>query len=272
MKYTDSQYEEILHQCKEDHALKLIDLKSNRYIIGKFSDFGTRRRFSKDWMDFVVKSYASEDLGKTKFVGTSNVALAMKYDLTPVGTNAHEWYMAAQGIDKVSLAHTNAYMLGAWIDEYKGDLGTALTDCLGSDHFLKDFDLFHTKLWDGLRNDSGNPFEWGDKMLNHYKKMRVDPKTKTLLFSNALDFKLASGLHDYFKDKCNDAYGIGTYLTGAQKFKSSWGESIEPLNIVIKMVECNGKPVAKLSDDLGKGMCDDDEYVKYLSETIRMGR
>jgi len=193
-----------------------------------------------------------------------------QYGLKAVGTNAHQWYMAGQGLGYVPLSHTNAFMLDAWVKEYRGENGMALTDCLGTDHFLKDFDMYHSKLWDGVRNDSGDPFEWGDKMIRHYEKYRIDPKTKTLLFSNSLDFELANKLYAYFKGRVKVAFGIGTFLTGVQKFESSWGEEVKPLNIVFKMTRCNGKPVAKLSDDAGKGLCEDAEYIDYLMKTVNV--
>ena len=269
-KYTPEQYEEITQDCRAKLHDKVADLKSGRYALGGFTDFGTRRRFSRAWMEEVLGTFAFADLGQTKFLGTSNVWMSILFGIPMVGTNAHQWYQAGQGLKHVPLAHTNAYMLDAWVKEYRGENGTALTDCLGTDHFLKDFDMYHAKLWDGVRNDSGDPFEWGDKIIDHYKKMKVDPKTKTLLFSNSLDFDLAHRLYEYFKDKAKVGFGIGTFLTGVQKFKSSWGEDVEPLNIVLKMVECNGRPVAKLSDDVGKGMCENDAYIKYLRETVTL--
>ena len=266
--YTPEQYSEILAKCEEELDIKVESLRSGQYVLGGFTDFGTRRRLSREWQEKVVARFATSDLGETKFLGTSNVWLAIKYGIKAVGTNAHQWYQAGQGIKEVPLAHTNAYMLDAWVREYRSENGMALTDCLGTDHFLKDFDMYHAKLWDGVRNDSGDPFAWGDKIIAHYEGFKIDPKSKSVLFSNSLDFELADKLYKYFKDQVKVGFGIGTYLTGVQKFTSSWGEDVVPLNIVVKMVTCNGRPVAKLSDDIGKGMCEDPDYVKYLEETI----
>ena len=270
-RYTDSERDEITKQCEIMLDKKINDLNNNVYVLGTITDFGTRRRYSFDWMDHVIDRFSSSDLGETKFIGTSNVYFAMKYNLLPVGTNAHEWYMAAQGMKNVPLAHTNAYMLGSWVDEYHGDLGIALDDCYNTDIFMRDFDLFHSKLWDGVRNDSGDPIEWGDKWIKHFESMRIDPKTKTLLFSNSLDFELAHKIYTYFKDRAKTSFGIGTFITGVQKFIASFGP-VEPLNIVIKLSEVNGMPVAKLSNDITKATCDDPTFLNHLIQVLSLNR
>jgi nicotinate phosphoribosyltransferase len=225
----------------------------------KFAEFGARRRLSREWQDEVVRRLSTELVNKN-CVGTSNMYLAKKYNLTPIGTFAHEFVQMYQGIDSISPAYTNYYALKDWYDEYQGDLGTALTDTIGTDVFLLDFNQAMAKLFTGVRHDSGNPYEWGEKILSHYRKYGIDPKTKTLLFSDSLDFDRAQKLYDYFKDRTNVSFGIGTYLTN--------DTFVLPLNIVIKLQYVNGKPVAKLSDNPGKTMCSDDEYADYLKRAV----
>jgi nicotinate phosphoribosyltransferase len=226
----------------------------------RFSEFGTRRRYSLEWHDLVIREL-SENLPSDILTGTSNVYFAYKYNLTPIGTMAHEFIQAGQASDGVTLANSQQYMLQKWVDIYRGDLGIALTDTLGMDKFLKDFDLYFAKLYDGVRHDSGDPFEWAEKMLNHYKNLHIDPKTKSLVFSDGLDFKKAALLWKKLKDEAHIVFGIGTNLTNDF-------DGVTPLQIVVKMVQCNGKPVAKLSDSAGKTMCTDDNYLRYLRSVI----
>lgn len=225
-----------------------------------FTDFGTRRRFGRDWQRVVVHKLADE-LGPSPFVGTSNVWMAKMMNITPVGTMAHEWLQAGQALD-VRLVDSQRRMLQAWVDEYRGDLGTALTDVIGIDAFLCDFDLYFAKLYDGVRHDSGDPIVWGRKMVDHYKKLRIDPKTKTLVFSDGLDVARASDIFCAFRNEVKVAFGIGTNLTNDL--------GLEPLNIVLKMTKCNGSPVAKISDAKGKGMCRDDGYLHYLKQVFQV--
>jgi nicotinate phosphoribosyltransferase len=165
-----------------------------------------------------------------------------------------------QGIDSIPLAYTNHYALNDWYDEYKGDNGTALTDTLTTDLFLLDFDRAMVNNYTGVRHDSGDPYIWGEKIINHYKKYGVDPKTKMLLFSDSLDFKRAEDLYQYFKDKSKVSFGIGTYITN--------DTCVDALNIVIKLQYVNDRPVAKISDSSTKTMCDDEVYLKYLKNSI----
>ncbi len=220
----------------------------------KFAEFGTRRRFSYDWQDVVVG-----ELAKTgHLAGTSNVFLAMKYGLTPIGTMAHEMIEAGQALTRV--CDSQKFMLEAWVKEYRGQLGTALSDTLGVDAFLRDFDLYFAKLYDGVRQDSGNPYEFGEKIISHYEKLNIDPKTKLIVFSDSLTIPKAYEIYLYFKDRIKVSFGIGTNLTNDVGF--------DPLNIVIKMTKCNGQPVAKISDSPGKCMCHDEEYIKYLKSVF----
>ena len=223
----------------------------------KFSEFGTRRRFSYEWQEKVVKQLAEK--APAYLSGTSNVLLAMANNLTPIGTMAHEFLQAGQAVGP-RLRDSQKFMLEKWVQEYRGDLGIALTDVINLDSFLLDFDLYFAKLYDGLRHDSGDPYEFGDKVIKHYKKMKIDPRSKTIVFSDGLDLKKAFAIHDCFADDINVAFGIGTNLTNDMGSKS--------LNVVIKMVKCNGQHVAKISDSPGKGMCENDDYVKYLKSVF----
>ena len=225
----------------------------------KFAEFGCRRRLSREWQDKVVRRLATE-LKNKNCVGTSNLYLAKKYNLIPIGTFAHEFVQMYQGIDSISPAYTNYYALKDWYDEYQGDLGTALTDTIGTDAFLLDFNPAMAKLFTGVRHDSGSPFEWGEKILAHYAKLGIDPRTKTLLFSDSLDFDRAQLLYDTFRSRTNVSFGIGTFITN--------DTIAAPLNIVLKLQYVNDKPVAKLSDTPGKTMCKDQAYVDYLRRCV----
>lgn len=225
----------------------------------KFSEFGTRRRFSREWQDEVVRTLSTQL--PSNFGGTSNVFFAMKYNLTPIGTMAHEYLQACQALGP-RLRDSQKFALEKWVQEYRGDLGIALTDVVGLDAFLEDFDLYFCKLFDGLRHDSGNPYEWTDKVLGHYEKMKIDSKTKSLVYSDGLDFEKAIGLYNTYKTKAKLFFGIGTNLTNDLGPKA--------INIVMKMVSCNGSPVAKLSDSAGKTMCKDTTYLAYLKEVFKI--
>ena len=223
----------------------------------KFSEFGCRRRLSREWQDVVVRRLA-EETGCC--VGTSNVYLAMKYHLIPIGTYAHEFVQMYQGIDSIPLAYTNHYAMEDWYDEYRGDNGTALTDTVTTDLFLLDFNRAMVNNFSGVRHDSGDPYEWGEKMIKKKKKYGAYLKSKTLLFSDSLDFDRAQKLYDHFKDRIRVTFGIGTYCSN--------DTCVEPLNIVIKLQTVNGRAVAKLSDSPGKAMCRDEEYLKYLRRSV----
>lgn len=223
----------------------------------KFAEFGCRRRLSREWEEVVIKRLATET---KNCVGTSNVYFAMKYNLTPIGTYAHEYVQMYQGIDSIPLAYTNHYAMKDWYDEYKGDNGTALTDTITTDLFLLDFDRAMVNNYSGVRHDSADPFEWGEKIIAHYNKYGVDSKTKQLLFSDGLDFDKAQALYDYFKDRATVSFGIGTFCSNDTCEKA--------LNIVIKLQYVNGRPVAKLSDAPGKAMCRDNEYLDYLRRSV----
>ncbi|MEQ1880239.1 MAG: nicotinate phosphoribosyltransferase, partial [Burkholderiales bacterium] len=223
----------------------------------KISDFGTRRRFSVDWHEEVVRTLANEI--RPYFAGTSNVWLAMKHGVTPLGTMAHEYMQACQALGP-RLRDSQVFAFDVWAKEYRGDLGIALSDTYGLDAFLRDFDMYFCKLFDGARHDSGDPFIWGEKVIAHYHKNRVDPRTKTLIFSDQLSVPLAIEIASRFHGQAKTAFGIGTNLTNDAGF--------EPINIVIKMTQCNGQPVAKVSDSPGKTMATDPGYLAYLRQVF----
>lgn len=220
-------------------------------------DFGIRRRFSADWQRTVVAALQREVPGC--FKGTSNVYLAWQLGLVPIGTMAHEWLQSFQA-QGVRLRDHQKAALEDWVQEYRGDLGTALTDVVGMRAFLADFDLYFAKLFDGLRHDSGDPVWWGELALDHYAKLRVDPHTKRLVFSDSLDVDKAIALYRHFADRVQTGFGIGTHLTNDL--------GLPALNIVMKLVRCNGQPVAKLPDSPGKTLCDDATFVAYLRQVF----
>lgn len=257
-------YDELLDSFKERLDVKFENLKSGHWYAGTFSEFGLRRRLSAEAQSLVVEKFSHLNDTKhspSRFIGTSNVYLAKKFGLTPVGTMAHEWIMCTgQGNHKHNPAYSNWYALDAWIKEYGVLNGIALTDTITTDCFLRDFQLTYATLFSGVRHDSGDPYEWGEKMINQYRKLGIDPKTKTLLFSDSLDFERADALWHHFHNDINVAFGSGTYLSNDTK--------VSPLNIVMKVTKCNGMDVAKISDTDGKGMCKNPEYVEYLQRCI----
>jgi nicotinate phosphoribosyltransferase len=223
------------------------------YATVRIADYGTRRRFSRAWHDEAVGIMKAEWGGQ--LAGTSNVWLARMHGLTPLGSMAHEYLQAFQSLGP-RLRDSQVAALEAWAREYRGDLGIALSDVYGLEAFLRDFDMYFCKLFDGARHDSGDPFAWGDRLLDHYARNRVDPRTKTLVFSDSLDIPRVMELYRHFEGRCQLAFGVGTNLTN--------DTGPDAINIVIKMTRCNGQPVAKLSDSPGKSMCDDPEYLSYL--------
>ena len=246
-------------------------LRENGLADLKIADYGTRRRFSQAWHDEVLR-VLSNRLGTVQspgnlpgvagqLAGTSNVLLAMKLGLTPLGTMAHEYLQAVQALGP-RLRDSQVFGFESWAREYRGDLGIALSDVYGMNAFLRDFDMFFCKLFDGARHDSGDPFQWGERMIAHYAANRVDPRTKILIFSDGLTVPRTIELYQQFRGRCQLAFGIGTNLTNDLGY--------EPLQIVIKMVRCNGQPVAKLSDTPSKNMCDDEKYLAYLRQVFEI--
>lgn len=242
---------------------KILELQANGLGELKIADYGTRRRFGKAWHEEVLRTLVAR-LGSGvsgQFAGTSNVLFAMRLGLTPLGTMAHEYLQACQALGP-RLRDSQVYGFESWAKEYRGDLGIALSDVYGMSAFLRDFDMYFCKLFDGARHDSGDPFQWGERMLAHYAKNRVDPKSKTLIFSDALTVPRTIELYQQFRGRCQLAFGIGTNLTNDLGY--------EPLQIVIKMIRCNGQPVAKLSDTPSKNMCDDEKYLAYLRQVFEI--
>ncbi len=254
-------YDKLIAEFKTKAKEKCEKIADGTYKLASFSEFGLRRRLSAEAQEYIVqelKNYSNEE---ARYVGTSNVYLAKKYHLTPVGTMAHEWVMCVgQGDHKHNPAYSNYYALNAWVREYSVLNGTALTDTITTDCFLRDFQLTFATLFSGVRHDSGDPITWGDVILAHYERLGVDAREKTLLFSDSLNFEKATKIYEHFKGKCKVAFGIGTYLSN--------DTCVDPLNIVMKVTKCNGQDVAKISDVEGKSMCKNQEYVDYLARSI----
>ncbi|QXZ09846.1 nicotinate phosphoribosyltransferase [Comamonas sp. Y33R10-2] len=220
-------------------------------------DFGVRRRFSGAWQREVVQAFAQET--SQWFRGTSNVLMARDMNLVPIGTMAHEYLQTYQALG-VRLRDFQVAALEDWVQEYRGDLGIALTDTVGMDAFLADFDLYFAKLFDGLRHDSGDPFEWGEKAIAHYEKLRIPPQSKRLVFSDGLDLDMALALYHRFADRIQCGFGVGTRLTNDM--------GLTTINIVMKLTHANGQPVAKISDSPGKTLCNDETYLAYLRQVF----
>ena len=243
--------------------VKIAQLQSDGLQALKIADYGTRRRFSRAWHEEVLRVLSAR-LGtgpQGQFAGTSNVYYANLLGLTPLGTMAHEYLQACQALGP-RLRDSQVFAFESWAREYRGDLGIALSDVYGLNAFLRDFDMFFCKLFDGARHDSGDPFLWGERMIDHYQRNRVDPKTKTLIFSDSLTIPRTIELYKQFAGRCQLAFGVGTNLTNDLGY--------EPLQIVIKMTRCNDQPVAKLSDTPGKGMRDDEKYLAYLKQVFEI--
>ncbi|CAG9171744.1 Nicotinate phosphoribosyltransferase 2 [Cupriavidus laharis] len=238
-------------------AQKLALLQAPKYRDCVIADYGTRRRFSRDWQEEIL--LATRNMLGPQLAGTSNVHFARLHNMVPLGTMAHEYLQACQALGP-RLRDSQVFALENWAREYRGDLGIALSDTYGFDAFLRDFDLYFCKLFDGVRHDSGDPLLWGERMLAHYAANRVDPLGKTLIFSDSLDIPRVIELYERFHGRCRLAFGVGTNLTNDLGYT--------PLQIVIKMVRCNGQPVAKLSDTPEKTMCDDPGYLAYLRQVF----
>ena len=249
-------YEKLLKSAQERLNKKIRAFNDGTYTF-TFAEFGCRRRLSREWEDVVVKRLATET---RNCAGTSNVYLAKKHNLKPIGTYAHEFVQMYQGIDSIPLAYTNHYAMQDWYDEYDGDNGTALTDTVTTDLFLLDFNRSMVNNYSGVRHDSGDPYEWGEKIIAHYEKYGVDPRTKQLLFSDSLSFDKAQALYDHFRDRSKVSFGIGTFCSN--------DTCEEALNIVIKLQYVNGRPVAKLSDNPEKAMCMENDYLTYLKSSV----
>lgn len=263
-------YDELLVQYKRKLQEKVEWLKNGTYNLGVFSEFGLRRRLSAEAQELAVKTLceANGSYKDSKCIGTSNVYLAKKFNVVPVGTMAHEFIMCVgQGNPMYNPAYSNKLAMDSWTKEYGVLNGTYLTDTIGDETTHLDMEYTYSVSFGGVRHDSGDPYKWGEEWIKHFENYynkyhdeRVNPKAKTLLFSDSLDFEKASALYAYFKDRIKVAFGIGTYIAN--------DTDVPALNIVMKVTECNDRPVAKLSNADGKTMCKDDEYIEYLKKTI----
>lgn len=256
-------YKQLLEDFKKETDAKIEKIKQGVYDLGVFSEFGARRRLSFEAQIYAItKLKEAKEAGYVKgFMGTSNVFIAMLLGLNAAGTMAHEFIMTVgQGHPEYNPAYSNKYALDSWVKEYGVWNGIALTDTITTDAFLLDFQKTFATLFSGVRHDSADPFEWGDKIIAHYEKLGIDPKTKTLLFSDGLDGEKATEINKYFAGRAKVAFGIGTWWSAPQ--------GIKPLNIVAKTAIINGNHVAKLSDCEGKNMCRSMEHVKYLRRSV----
>ncbi|HEX2970668.1 MAG TPA: nicotinate phosphoribosyltransferase [Bacteroidales bacterium] len=238
--------EEVEERAREK-ALKIKSMNA------EYSDFGTRRRFSFDVHDRALRTL-KEHSGEY-FKGTSNVYLAMKHDIFPIGTHPHEWFMFHGA--EFGYRSANEKALDAWVEVYKGYLGTALSDTYTTDNFFTSFSTLHAKLFDGIRQDSGDPLLFTDRALEFYAKNRTDAATKTIVFSDALNIEKIAIIRKHVNGRIHDVYGIGTYLSN--------DTGVKPLNIVIKLTGSKMKssgsfhPAVKLSDDPAKYVGDPEE-------------
>lgn len=258
-------YDELLESHKRNTDKKFEKLLSGEYVLGAVSEFGLRRELSEEAQEYVIKKFMThrDELKEkgTNYVGTSNVYMSMKYGTTPIGTMAHEFIMGVgQGDPSKNPAYSNRFAMESWTQIYGVLNGIFLTDTITDKMCRMDMDFKFASSFKGVRNDSGDPIEWGENWIKHYEKLGIDPKTKTLLFSNSLDFKRADEIYRHFAGRVNVAFGIGTYLSN--------DTFVNPFNIVMKMTTCNGHPVAKISDDAGKGMCKSEEFVNFLMKSI----
>jgi nicotinate phosphoribosyltransferase len=219
-------------------------------------DFGGRRAYTTEWHEYVVKNLAQHGV----IIGTSDVDLARRTGIIPIGTFAHEFVQSFQGLGFCPIMKSQVEAFQCWSDTYGGDLGIALSDTLGDAKFLVDFDPYFAKIFDGVRHDSGDPFQWGEMMITHYKAFKIEPTTKTLVFSDGLDFPKMFKLAKHFNGRIKVSFGIGTNLTNDL--------GVPALQNVIKQVECNGNPTAKLSNNPSKTMCEDESYMNYLRSRL----
>lgn len=263
MTYTPEEQVKIIEDAKERARKKIDDLISGKVQIGTFSEFGTRRRFCKEFQEWLLSEFSKYTFKGTSFVGTSNVYFSFLFGWSPKGTMAHEAIeVVGQGYPFHNPAYSNYYMMKAWIKEYGVQNGIYLTDCITTDCFLKDFGITPATLFGGLRHDSADPIEWGEKMLAHYHTLGIKTTVKTLLFSDSLNFEKAEVIYQRFALRCNVAFGIGTWLVNdTGHFKA--------MNQVIKLTEVNGIPVCKISDAHGKFMGKNEEYHQNLKNAIK---
>ncbi|MEH0021393.1 MAG: nicotinate phosphoribosyltransferase [Desulfobacter sp.] len=244
-------------EVREKNQAKAMRLSGHR--IG-FTDFGTRRRFSAANHEHLIRDILESDA--PSLTGTSNAYLARKFDIPPIGTLAHEWIMFHATL--CGYRNANAMAMDAWLKVYPQDLGIALTDTYTTDAFLKVFSRERAERFDGVRQDSGDPIAFIQKLVDHYRALGIDPLSKTIVFSDGLDIDRAAAIHKACNGTINDAYGIGTYMT------NDLGPT--PLNIVIKLSRCkpgpdaDWQPTVKLSDDRKKHTGNKEELHRCLNE------
>lgn len=260
-----NKYKELEDEAKRRFDEKLALLKNGTYELGCFSEFGLRRRLNRNIQEYIAYRLAEAqrkgEIGNSVYLGTSNVYLAMKTGVKPIGTMAHEIIeIVGQGDPTRNPAYSNRIMMDEWQDEFKGLNGIYLTDCIRTDLMLLDLTRNDARLWDGYRQDSGDPIEWGEKIIAKLVELGVDPKTKTLLWSDSLNFEKATNILNHFRGRCKVGFGIGTFITNDTFEKA--------LNQVMKVVKVNGMDVAKVSDSEGKGMCQSADYVEYLTRCL----
>ncbi|MDN3611287.1 nicotinate phosphoribosyltransferase [Vibrio ostreicida] len=254
------------HQFCEVLASKVASLKDQIRRRGirhfQFSEMGSRRRFSAKVQQDVVDYFRQH--APELMTGTSNYHWAKHFNLTPIGTVAHEWFMAHQQL--VEPAESQHVALDRWQQAFGGRLGIALTDTIGIDAFLKDFTLERAAAYAGVRHDSGDPFEWGDKMIEHYQALGIEPTSKMLIFTDGLNFDRALAISEYFAGRATISFGIGTFLANDMGRWANPSGDYSPLSMVVKMVECNGAAVAKISDEPEKAMCEDPLFLRELKQ------
>ncbi|MDB6192777.1 nicotinate phosphoribosyltransferase [Vibrio parahaemolyticus] len=260
-RWSDIPFEQFQTVLEDKVRYLKAELERRNITSFKFADMSTRRRFSFQAQRTMLE-YLSKELPQC-LTGTSNYHLARELDLTPIGTVAHEWFMGHQAL--VNVRDSQKIALQRWQKMFNGALGIALTDTIGIDAFLKDFDEELSNAYVGVRHDSGCPFTWGEKMIAHYESLGIDPMTKTLVFTDGLNFEQALDICEHFQGRVQVSFGIGTSLANDMgNYVNDQGEAYQPLSIVIKMVTCNGSPVAKISDEPEKAMCEDIFFLMNL--------
>ncbi|MEN0106141.1 MAG: nicotinate phosphoribosyltransferase [Pseudomonas sp.] len=256
-KYAEVELEDVTRRLYQKFEWLEKNVSKDELAEFRVSDFSTRRRLSFKAQREVVDIMRRDFPGV--FVGTSNAHIAYEFDLPLIGTMAHQWLMVHQQLSR--LRESQNVALENWVHEYRGRLGIALTDCISTDFFLKDFDLYFAKLYDGLRQDSGNPIVWADKVLARYAELGIDAMTKELMFSDALNFEKCLPILRHVRGRAKFGFGMGTSLACDV-------EGVEPLSIVMKLVRVHGEPVVKFSDDPIKNVCEDASFLQYASNVF----
>ncbi|MFC5081024.1 Nicotinate phosphoribosyltransferase [Vibrio thalassae] len=263
-RWSNIPYSQFIDTLEQKVSKLKAELKQRSISNLQFSEMGSRRRYSAQVQHDVVRYFSQH--APELMSGTSNYHLAKALNLTPIGTVAHEWFMAHQAL--VEPAQSQQIALDLWQTTFDGKLGIALTDTIGIDAFLRDFNLERATDYVGVRHDSGNPYEWGDKMIAHYQSLNIDPMSKILIFTDGLNFTDALDICEYFEGRANISFGIGTFLANDMGDWHQNGAQYQPLSIVVKMAECNGRPVAKISDEPEKAMCEDEVFLAELKKSF----